>query len=64
MIYDKLSRKTLAKCSNIIFDSYRMKVRDDQIMKELIKRRREGKGMRKLLFINKRGMIIDIEALI
>lgn len=56
--------KALAKCPNIIFDSSRMKVRDDQILKELIKRRKAGKGMQKLLFINKRGMIIDIEALI
>lgn len=56
--------KALAKCPNIIFDSSRMKVRDDQILKELIKRRKAGKGMRKLLFINKHGIIIDIEALI
>lgn len=56
--------RALAKCQNIIFDSSRMKVRDDQIMRELIRRRREGKGLKKLLFINKRGMIIDIEALI
>ena len=56
--------RALAKSSNIIFDSSRMKVRDDQIMRELIKRRRVGKGLKKLLFINKRGMIIDINALI
>ena len=56
--------RALEKCPNIIFDSSRMKVRDDQIMKELIRRRRIGKGLKKLLFINKRGMIIDIEALI
>lgn len=56
--------RALAKCPNIIFDSSRMRVRDDQIMKELIKRRKAGKGVRKILFINKRGMIIDIDALI
>jgi hypothetical protein len=56
--------RALMKCPNIIFDSSRMKVRDDQIMKELVKRRKLGKGLRKLLFINKRGMIIDIESLI
>ncbi len=56
--------RALAKCPNIIFDSSRMRVRDDQIMKELIKRRRAGKGVRKILFINKRGMIIDIDVLI
>ena len=56
--------RALAKCPNVIFDGSRMKVRDDQIMKELIKRRKQGKGLRKLLFINKRGMLIDIETLI
>lgn len=56
--------KALAKCPNIIFDSSRMKVRDDQIIRELIKRRKEGKGLKKLLFINKRGAVIDIEAII
>ena len=54
--------RVLTKCPNIIFDSSRMKVRDDQIMRELIKRRQVGKGIKKLLFINKRGIIIDIEA--
>lgn len=56
--------RALEKCPNIIFDSSRMKVRDNQVMRELIKRRRIGKGLKKLLFINKKGMIIDIEALI
>ena len=56
--------RALKKSPNIIFDSSRMKVRDKQVMRELIKRRRAGKGLKKLLFINKKGMIIDIEALI
>ena len=56
--------RALEKSPNIIFDSSRMKVRDDQIMRELIKRRRIGKGLKRLLFVNKRGMIIDIDALI
>lgn len=56
--------RALIKCPNVVFDSSRMKVRDDQIMKELLKRRKLGKGLRKLLCVNKRGMIIDIEALI
>ena len=54
--------KALVKCPNIIFDSSRMKIRDAQIMRELIKRRQAGKGLKKLLFINKLGEIIDIEA--
>lgn len=56
--------RALVKCSNVILDGSRMKVRDDQIMRELIKRRKVGKGLKKLLFINKKGTVIDIEALI
>ena len=56
--------RALEKSPNVIFDSSRMKVRDDQIMRELIKRRKAGKGLKKLLFVTKRGMIIDIDALI
>ena len=40
--------RALEKSSNVIFDSSRMKVRDSQIMKELIKRRKIGKGLKKL----------------
>ena len=56
--------KALKKCQNIVFDSSRMKVRDDQVIKELIKRRKEGKGLKKIIFINKRGTIVDIESTI
>ena len=56
--------RALRKCPNVIFDSSRMKVRDDQVLRELIKRRRLGKGLKKIVFINKRGVVIDIESLI
>ena len=56
--------KALAKCPNIIFDSSRMKVNDEAILRELIKRRKIGKGLKKLLFIDKRQEIIDVEGLI
>ena len=56
--------RALAKCQNIILDSYRLKIRDEQVLRELIKRRRAGKGLKKLLFINKNGEIIDIEKLL
>ena len=56
--------RALAKCPNIILDSSRLKIRDEQVKKELIKRRRAGKGLKKLLFINKNGEIIDIETLL
>lgn len=56
--------RALVKYPNIIFDGSRMKIRDNQIMRELVRRKRIGKGIRKLLFINKKGAIIDIETLI
>lgn len=56
--------RALEKCPNVIFDSSRMKVRDSQILRELIKCYQRGKGIRKLLFVNKRGIVIDIEKLI
>lgn len=56
--------KLALKCPNIILDSSRMRVGDNQILHELIKRRKNGKGMKKVLFINKHGSIIDIEKLI
>ena len=56
--------KALAKTSNVVFDGSRMKIRDDQITRELIKLRRWGKGLRKILFIDKSGAIIDISKFI
>ena len=56
--------KALAKTSNVVFDGSRMKIRDDQIIRELIKLRGWGKGLKKTLFINKAGVIIDIEKLL
>ena len=53
--------KALAKSQNIVFDSSRMKIRDEKIISELIKRRREGKRLKKILLIDKQGKIIDIE---
>ena len=56
--------RALAKCPNVVFDSYRMKLRDEQIRRELIKLRRAGKGLKKVIFVTKRGEVIDINALI
>lgn len=57
--------RALEKCPNVIFDSSRMKkITDNQIMQELIKRRRIGKGLKRMLFINKHGICIDIEGMI
>lgn len=56
--------RALEKCPNIILDSSRMRIGDAQVLHELVKRRKNGKGMKKVLFINKYGSIIDIEKLI
>ena len=56
--------RALEKCPNVIFDSSRMKVRDNQIRKELVKRRKAGKGLKKLIFITKQDEIVDIEELV
>lgn len=56
--------RALSKSPNIVFDSSRMKVRDNQVLCELIKRKRAGKGIKRVLFINKKGKIIDIDSLI
>ncbi len=56
--------RALMKCPNIVFDSSRMKIRDDKIMRELIRRKKEGKGLKRMLFINKKGLVIDIGALV
>lgn len=56
--------RALKKCQNIIFDSSRIKIRDSQVQKELIKIRQRGKGLKKILFITKQGQIIDVETLI
>ena len=56
--------RALEKCPNIILDSSRMRIGNNQILHELIKRRKNGKGMKRVLFIDKHGLIIDIEKLI
>ena len=52
------------QCPNIIFDSSRMKIRDTQILRELIKCFKRGKGIKSILFINKHREIIDIKTLV
>ena len=56
--------RALEKCPNIVFDSSRMRVRDNKILNELVKCLRNGKGLKKIIFINKRGEIIDINKFI
>ena len=56
--------RALVKCQNIVFDSSRMKVRDYRIIGELIRIRKAGKGVKKLIFVNKQREVIDIKGLI
>ncbi len=57
-------RAALKQCPNIIIDSSRMKMHDDRARRFLVKKCREQKQIKKMLFITKRGEIIDILGLI
>lgn len=57
-------RAALKQCPNIIIDSSRMKMREDRAKRFLIKKCKEQKQIKKMLFITKRGEIIDIFGLI
>ena len=57
-------RKALKQSSNVIIDSFRMQLRDDVTRNFLIKKCREQKQIKRMLFINKKSQIIDIFSLI
>ena len=57
-------RAALKQCPNIIIDSSRMKMHDDRVRAFLVKKCREQKQIKKMLFITKRSEIIDIFGLI
>lgn len=59
-------KDALKQSSNIIIDSSRMrgKVRDDSIRKFLVMQLRHRRQIKRLLFITKRGQIIDIGSLL
>lgn len=57
-------RTALKQCQNIIIDSSRMKMHDNRVRNFLIKKCREQKQIKKMLFVTKRGEIIDIFGLI
>lgn len=52
--------RALAKCPNIIFDSSRMKMKDETIKRLLVSRFKQGKGIKSIIFITKRRKIINI----
>ena len=57
---EQLIRKALKQSPNIIIDVYRMKMRDDVARKYLIKKCREQKQIKRMIYISKKGEIIDI----
>lgn len=58
-------KRALEKCPNVIIDSSRVKgLRDDAIQRTLKNKVKDLPGLKKLLFINKRGQIVDIIALV
>ncbi len=65
---DKLERnikRALKQSKNIIFDSSRIKdMRDDNLRRFLMRKAKEQKQIGELIFITKRGQIIDIKSLI
>ena len=58
-------KRALEKCQNVIIDSSRVKgLRDDAIQRSLKNKKKDLPGLKKLLFINKHGQIIDITNLV
>lgn len=57
-------KRALEKCPNVVIDSSRIKgLRDDAVQRILKNKRKDFNGLKRLLFINKRGQIIDIMAI-
>ena len=61
---EQVIRKALKQSPNIIIDSFRMKIRDDVAKKFLVKKCQEQKQIKRMIFITKKGEIIDIFDLI
>ena len=58
-------KRALEKCPNVIIDSSRVKgLRDDAIQRTLKNKVKDLVGIKNLIFINKRGQIVDIIALV
>ena len=58
-------KRALEKCPNVIIDSSRVKgLRDDAIQRTLKNKVKDLSGLKKLIFINKRGQTVDIIALV
>ena len=58
-------KRALEKCPNVIIDSSRVKgLGDDAIQRTLKNKVKDLPSLKKLIFINKRGQIVDIMALV
>lgn len=58
-------KRALEKCPNVIIDSSRVKgLRDDAIQRTLKNKVKDLAGLKNLIFVNKRGQIVDIIALV
>ncbi|MDO4526792.1 MAG: hypothetical protein Q4B87_01735 [Candidatus Saccharibacteria bacterium] len=58
-------KRALEKSPNVIIDSSRVKgLKDSDIQRLLISKAKDLPTLKKLIFINKRGQIIDIKALV
>lgn len=63
--FEHTLKRGIRQSPNLIIDSSRMKgVRDDKIRVFLVNQARKQKQIKKLLFITKRGQIVDISAFI
>lgn len=62
---ERAIKKALKQCQNIIIDASRMKgARDDRVQTFLIFQVKTRKQIKKMIFITKKGEIIDITSLI
>ena len=58
-------KRALEKCPNVIIDSSRIKGLSDEAIRRTLKNKvKDLPGLKNLLFINKRGQIVDIIALV
>ncbi|MBQ3280607.1 hypothetical protein IJG92_03065 [Candidatus Saccharibacteria bacterium] len=58
-------KRALEKCPNVVIDSSRIKgLKDSDIQRLLINKAKDLPTLKNLIFINKRGQIIDIKALV
>lgn len=62
---ERAIKKALKQCPNIIIDASRMKgVRESQVIKHLAFQLKARKQIKRMLFVTRRGEIIDISNLI